>query len=88
MLRAAFGEPENWRWGALHQATFREETLGRSGIGPLEAYFNRGPVEVGGASGTIQNTTYRPSRGYPDPYDPDVEPVGIAGVFAVIVRGR
>ncbi len=84
-LRAALGEPENWRWGALHQATFREETLGRSGIGPLEAYFNRGPVEVGGAAGTIQNNTHRPGRGYPDPNDPSVRPVGIGGVFAVDV---
>jgi acyl-homoserine lactone acylase PvdQ len=40
---------------------------------------------VGGAAGAIQNTTYRPSRGYRDPYDPDVEPVGIDGLFAVDV---
>ena len=84
-LRAAFGGPESWRWGALHQATFREETLGRSGIGPLEAYFNRGPIEVGGAAGTIQNNTYRPGRGYPDPANPEARPVGIGGVFAVDV---
>ena len=32
-------------------ATFKEQTLGTSGIAPLEWYFNKGPVAVGGAAG-------------------------------------
>jgi penicillin amidase len=84
-LRTAVGAPEQWRWGAIHTATFREETLGTSGIGPLEAYFNRGPVELGGAGGAVLNNTWRSSRAYANPYDPDVEAVGIGGVFAVSV---
>ena len=47
-LRAAVGAPEGWTWGRLHTATFREATLGTSGIGPLEWYFNDGPHPVAG----------------------------------------
>jgi penicillin amidase len=82
-LRAAFGDPKDWTWGRVHQATFREQSLGESGIGPLEWYFNKGPYPVTGAAGAIDNTYYRPDRAYPDPYDADYEPVGLAGVFEV-----
>jgi penicillin amidase len=82
-LRAAYGDPGGWTWGKLHQATFREATLGTSGIGPLEWYFNHGPVEVGGAAGAVQNTYFRPDRTYPNPYDPTDEPVGYKGLFEV-----
>ena len=82
-LRAAFGDPTDWTWGRLHQATFREQTLGTSGIGPLEWYFNKGAYSVAGAAGAVDNNYYRPSRAYPDPNDPDYKPVGFAGVFEV-----
>jgi penicillin amidase len=52
----------NWRWGALHTASFENETLGQSGIGPIEALFNRGPVPVDGAIATINNTGYSSSN--------------------------
>ena len=29
-------DPAKWTWGGLHTATFENETLGRSGIGPIE----------------------------------------------------
>jgi penicillin amidase len=82
-LRAAYGDPDKWTWGALHTATFREATLGSSGIGPLEWYLDKGPYAVPGAAGAVNNTYYRPSRAYPDPDDPTVVPVGISGVFEV-----
>ncbi|HSL32263.1 MAG TPA: penicillin acylase family protein [Candidatus Limnocylindrales bacterium] len=82
-LRKLLGDPAGWTWGRLHVATFREQTLGTSGIGPLEWYFNKGPQPVGGASGAIDNTYYRPDRAYPDPNDPDYVPVGLGGVFEV-----
>ncbi len=82
-LRELLGDPGSWRWGRLHTITFREETLGRSGIGPLEAYFNRGSLPVAGAAGTVNNNYYRADRLYADPYDPDFEPVGLGQVFAV-----
>ena len=70
-------------WGRLHTATFEEATLGTSGIGPLEWYFNDGPVGVPGAAGAIDNTSYRLGRAYPDPTDPDVKPLGFNGLFTV-----
>ena len=82
-LRAAVGSPDRWSWGRLHTATFREATLGASGIGPLEWYFNDGPHPVPGMAGAIDNTYFRFSRAYPDPGDPAYEPVGIAHVFDV-----
>jgi len=80
-LQAAVGSPDRWSWGRLHTATFREATLGVSGIGPLEWYFNDGPHAVPGIAGAINNTYYRFSSAYPDPNAPDHQPVGIAHVF-------
>jgi penicillin amidase len=82
-LRAAFGDPDGWTWGHLHTATFQEATIGTSGIGPLEWYFNAGPVTVGGADGAVQASYYRLGRAYPDPQDPEFEPVGIDRLFTV-----
>ena len=82
-LRDALGPPSRWNWGALHTATFKEGTLGESGIGPLEWYYDDGPYAVPGAAGAVNNTYYRFSRAYPDPDDPDVEPLGIGEVFAM-----
>ncbi len=53
-----------WRWGELHTATFENQSLGQSGIGLIEALFNRGPVPVDGTIATVNNTGYSPS----DPY--------------------
>ena len=62
---------------------FREQSLGESGIGPLEWYFNKGPVSVPGAAGAVNNQYYRPDRTYPDPLDPTFVPVGINRLFEV-----
>ena len=82
-LAASYGEPTNWTWGRLHTATFQEATIGSSGIGPLEWYFNDGPHAVAGAAGALDNTYYRFARAYPDPLDPDYVPVGPDRVFDV-----
>ena len=82
-LRTAIGSPDRWSWGRLHTATFREATLGQSGIGPLEWYFDDGPHAVPGMAGAINNTYVRFSSAYPDPEDPDYRPVAIDRVFDV-----
>ena len=82
-LQAALGDPDRWTWGRLHTATFAEATVGGSGIGPLEWYFNQGPIAVPGAAGAVNNTYYRLGRAYPDPDDPEAAPLGIDGVFTV-----
>lgn len=82
-LRRTLGEPDRWTWDRLHVAIFREQTLGTSGIGPLEWYFNRGPQPVAGAAGVVNNTYYQPRRAYEDPEDPDYVPVGLDRLFEV-----
>jgi penicillin G amidase len=83
-LRAALGGPDRWSWGRLHTATFREATIGTSGgVGPLEWYFNDGPVSVPGAAGVPNAQYYRLGRAYPDPTEPEFEPVAIDELFSV-----
>ncbi len=72
-LHSSLGaDPTTWTWGRLHTATFREVTLGESGIAPLEWYFDKGPYPVAGAAGAVDATYYQFSVGYPDPYDSTV----------------
>ena len=55
----------------------------RSGIGPLEWYFDQGPLALGGAAGAVDNTYYLFRRAYPDPTDPTYRPTGLLGTFSV-----
>jgi penicillin amidase len=41
-------DPKFWNWGKLHTITFRNATLGKSGIAPIEALFNRGAFATAG----------------------------------------
>lgn len=58
-------DPAEWRWGDLHRASFRNQTLGQSGIGPIEALFNRtAPLQVGGGSAIVNATGWVTHEGY------------------------
>ncbi len=46
-------DPQDWRWGAVHQATFRSAPLGQSGIGPVESLVNRGPFPADGGEDIV-----------------------------------
>ena len=50
------GDPDEWTWGGLHTATFVNATVGRTGIAPIDALFNRGPFPAAGFSGIVNNT--------------------------------
>ncbi|GAB4420126.1 MAG: penicillin acylase family protein [Anaerolineales bacterium] len=56
--------PANWRWGDLHVANFENATLGQSGIGPIEAMFNRGPFPTSGGSNLVNATGWNPNEGF------------------------
>ncbi|MEH2181593.1 penicillin acylase family protein [Nostoc sp.] len=43
----------NWNWGKLHTITFRNATLGKSGVVPIEALFNRGAFATSGNGETV-----------------------------------
>ena len=45
-----------WNWGELHAITLTSDTLGTSGIAPVEALFNRGPYPVGGGASVVNAT--------------------------------
>jgi penicillin amidase len=53
-----------WNWGDLHTATFANQTLGESGIAPIEALFNRGPFPTGGSDAIVNATGWNPTLGY------------------------
>jgi len=57
-MRKEYGkDTSNWpAWGELHTATFRNAPLGESGIGPIEALFNRGPYPTGGGEEIVNAT--------------------------------
>lgn len=64
-LRDELGDdPTEWRWGDLHEATFRNATFGESGIPPLEWLFNRGPYAVGGGGSIVNATSWNAADGY------------------------
>jgi penicillin amidase len=57
-------DQSSWRWGDLHQLELESPTLGKSGIAPLEALFNRGPFDTAGGNGIVDATGWTPYRGY------------------------
>ncbi|WP_184285810.1 penicillin acylase family protein [Nocardiopsis algeriensis] len=57
-------DPSAWRWGDLHTLTATHQSLGTSGIGPVEWLFNRGPVESSGGSSIVNATGWNDKEGY------------------------
>jgi penicillin G amidase len=50
-------DPAKWpTWGELHTAKFRNQSLGESGIAPIEALFNRGPFPTAGGESIVNAT--------------------------------
>jgi len=56
--------PSGWSWGALHTLTFVNQSLGESGVAPIEALFNRGPFQTSGSSSIVNATGWNASRSY------------------------
>lgn len=45
-----------WDWSQLHSSTFRNGTLGESGVAPIENLFNRGPYPTTGGESIVNAT--------------------------------
>jgi penicillin amidase len=56
LVKAQGSDPTRWNWGDLHAITLTHQTLGKSGIAPIEWLFNRGPYPVGGGSSIVDAT--------------------------------
>ncbi len=55
---------EEWDWGHLHQLELEHQTLGTSGVAPIEALFNRGGWKVGGGGSIVDATSWDATDGY------------------------
>ncbi|MGH3499255.1 MAG: penicillin acylase family protein [Nocardioidaceae bacterium] len=64
LTRLQARDPHTWTWGHLHQLRLVNQTLGTSGIGPVEALFNRGPYGVGGGGGLVDATSWDAADGF------------------------
>lgn len=82
-LSETLGDEMNaWRWGDLHTATFENQSLGQSGIAPIEWIFNRGPVETDGTIATVNNTAYDPGNPFAVKTTPSYRQIIDLGDFA------
>ena len=50
---------DGWEWGKLHRLSLTHQTLGTSGIGPVEAMFNRGGFASGGGPAVVDAMSFR-----------------------------
>ncbi|MEH2053957.1 penicillin acylase family protein [Nostoc sp.] len=57
-------DPKNWNWGKLHTITFRNATLGKSGVAPIEALFNRGAFATSGNGETVNANRWRANKSF------------------------
>lgn len=64
-------DPADWRWGDIHTLTLTNQTLGKSGIAPIEWLFNRGPNPVSGGDAIVDATGWDASS---DGYDTNAVP--------------
>jgi penicillin G amidase len=79
MTRRQARDPRLWTWGHLHQLELVHETLGTSGIGLVEALFNRGPYEVGGGESIVNATGWTAPKGYAVDWVPSMRMVASLG---------
>jgi len=56
--------PEQWTWGHLHRLDLVHQTLGTSGIAPVEWLVNRGGWEVGGSGAAVAATSWDAREDY------------------------
>lgn len=56
--------PQSWNWGKLHTITFRNATLGKSGVAPIEALFNRGSFTTAGNGETVNANRWRANQSF------------------------
>lgn len=64
-LNDIFGsDVSTWNWGDMHVSNFENETLGGSGVPPIEALFNRGPFRTSGGGSIVNATSWNAINGY------------------------
>jgi penicillin amidase len=64
MTRRQARRPSEWEWGRLHRMDLHSQTLGESGIGPVEWLFNRDGWKVSGGGSIVDATSWDAAEGY------------------------
>jgi len=82
-----------WEWGRLHRADFENQTLGQSGIAPIEWMFNRrAPETLGGGADLVNAVGFYPPDGYQVDWIPSMRMVvdlaDLAGSTAMNTTGQ
>ncbi|MEZ5091682.1 penicillin acylase family protein, partial [Nocardioides sp.] len=57
-------DPEDWSWGRVHRLDLVEGTLGKSGVGPVEALVNRTGYPVAGGGSIVDATSWNAADDY------------------------
>lgn len=63
LTRVQSRNPDDWRWGHLHQLTLQNETLG-SDDSPVAFLFNRGGYELPGSASVVNAIAWDATEGY------------------------
>jgi penicillin amidase len=64
LTRIEARNPEKWDWGHLHELDLVHQTLGTSGVGLVEALFNRGGWRTAGGGSIVNATAWDAREGY------------------------
>ncbi len=79
-LEDIFGRDiSKWNWGQMHASTFRNGTLGESGVGLIEALFNRGPYPTSGGEAIVNATGWSVRDGYETNWLPSMRMIADLG---------
>ena len=79
-LEDIFGrDTSKWNWGDMHASTFRNGTLGESGVGLIEALFNRGPFSTSGGEAIVNATGWSVRDGYETNWLPSMRMIADLG---------
>jgi penicillin amidase len=57
-------DASTWTWGAIHEMTFINQSLGMSGIAIIEDRFNRGPYPASGSEGMVNAVGWTATEGF------------------------
>ncbi|MEN8238043.1 MAG: penicillin acylase family protein [Actinomycetota bacterium] len=57
-------DASTWTWGAIHEMTFINASLGASGIAIIEDRFNRGPYPASGSAGIVNAVGWTTTEGF------------------------
>ncbi|HSJ71729.1 MAG TPA: penicillin acylase family protein [Acidimicrobiia bacterium] len=71
-----------WDWGSIHTISFRNQTLGDSGIGLIEDRFNRGPYPASGSKSVPNAVGWDAAEGYEVDWHPSLRMLVDLGDFS------